>query len=207
VASPQPSSPPPASSRPPLSDALRPFLVVVVAVGLMWAEEIVDLLPHTPFDGLGIRPRQLRGLVGIPLAPFLHDGFGHLVSNTIPFLVLGGIIAAAGTQRFVQVAVITGVVAGVGTWLTGPARTVHIGASGIVFGFLTYLLARGVFERRLAHFVVAALVLLFYGSILWGLLPRPGVSWQGHLFGAVGGVLAAWIVHGRGRAAASTPSP
>jgi membrane associated rhomboid family serine protease len=158
---------------------------------------VIDLLPRTPLDGWGVRPRQLRGLVGIPLSPFLHDGFGHLLSNTIPFLVLGGIIAAQGVQRFVQVTVIVGVVAGVGTWLIGPERTIHIGASGLVFGYLTYLVTRGAFERRLGHLLIALVVLFFYGSILWGLLPRPGVSWQGHLFGAIGGVLAAWVVHGR----------
>lgn len=197
MASPQPTAPTPEPPSPLASDVVRPFLVVGLVVAAMWVAEVIDLLPHTPFDALGIRPRQVRGLVGIPAAPFLHDGFGHLLSNTIPFLVLGATIAVSGIQRFVQVVVIVGVVAGVGTWLTGPERTVHIGASGLVFGFLTYLIARGAFERRIAHFVVAALVLFFYGSILWGLLPRPGISWQGHLFGAIGGVAAAWVVHGR----------
>jgi membrane associated rhomboid family serine protease len=197
VVSPQSAASPAERPSVPVGDAVRPLLLVGLLVAIMWAVEVVDLLPRTPFDSLGIRPRQLRGLVGIPASPFLHDGFGHLLSNTIPFLVLGGIIAAAGVQRFVQVVVIVGVIAGVGTWLTGPSRTIHIGASGLVFGFLTYLIARGAFERRIGHFVVAALVLFFYGSILWGLLPRPGISWQGHLFGAIGGVVAAWVVHGR----------
>jgi membrane associated rhomboid family serine protease len=204
VASPQPAASTPERPSSPLgSDVVRPFLVVGLVVAAMWAVEVIDLLPHTPFDALGIRPRQVRGLVGVPAAPFLHDGFGHLLSNTIPFLVLGAIIAASGVQRFVQVAVIVGLIAGVGTWLTGPERTVHIGASGLVFGFLTYLVARGAFERRLGHLLVGAVVLFFYGSILWGLLPKPGVSWQGHLFGAIGGVAAAWVVHGRGKAPSS----
>ena len=187
-------------TRPDTSAALRPFLVVFAMAAVMWIAEVIDLLPHTPFDQWGIRPRQLSGLRGIVLAPFLHAGFGHLIGNTIPFLVLGCIIAASGTQRFVQVTVIVAVIAGVGTWLTGPAHTIHIGASGLVFGYLTYLVTRGLFERHLGQIVVGVVVFVFYGSILWGVLPRPGISWQGHVFGAIGGVVAAWVIHGRGRA-------
>ena len=188
--------------RPRLLDreSTRPFLVVFAVAAVMWMVEIIDLLPSTSFDRWGIRPRQFEGLFGIVTAPFLHAGFGHLISNTIPFLVLGCIIAAAGVQRFVQVTVIVGVIAALGTWLIGPSGTVHIGASGIVFGYLTYLLTRGVFERKLGHIAIGLLVLFFYGGILWGLLPRPGISWQGHLFGAIGGVVAARVVHGQGRA-------
>lgn len=195
MASPQPAAP---AAPPRVAEAARPFLIVAIVVAAMWVVEAIDLLPGTPFDSWGIRPRQLAGLPGIALSPFLHDGFGHLLSNTIPFLVLGCIIAAAGVQRFVQVAIIAGLVAGIGAWLTGPSGTIHIGASGVVFGFFTYLIARAAFERHLGHLLIAAFVLFFYGSILWGVLPRPGVSWQGHLFGAIGGVLAAWVVHGRG---------
>jgi membrane associated rhomboid family serine protease len=158
------------------SEALRPFLIVAGVAAVMWLVEILDLVPGTDLDRWGIRPRQLGGLTGIVAAPFLHDGFGHLISNTIPFLVMGWVIAAAGIQRFVQVTVIVAVVAGVGTWLVGPANTVHIGASGLVFGYLGYLVTRGLFEHRVGHILIALVILLFYGSILWGLLPRPG-SW------------------------------
>jgi membrane associated rhomboid family serine protease len=174
---------------------LRPYAVVAALVAVMWAVEIVDLLPHTSFDRWGIRPRQLVGLVGIGTAPFLHAGFAHLMGNTIPFLVLGCLIAASGIARYLEVTVTVAVLAGVGTWVTGPAHTDHIGASGVVFGYLTYLLARGLFERKLVYLAVGAAVLFFYGGILWGLFPRVGISWQGHLFGALGGVAAAWILH------------
>lgn len=174
---------------------LRPFVIVGLLVAVMWAEEIVDLLPHTNFDRWGIRPRQFVGLVGIPLAPFLHAGFAHLLGNTIPFLILGGIIAASGVARFFQVAVTVALVSGLGTWLVGPAHTDHIGASGVVFGFLTYLLARGFYERHIGYLVVGVVVLFFYGGILWGVIPRQGISWQGHVFGAVGGVVAARVLH------------
>jgi len=176
---------------------VRPYLVVFATAALMWLIEIIDLVPGTPFDHWGIRPRQVSGLTGIVAAPFLHSGFAHLIGNTIPFLVLGCIIAASGTQRFVQVTVIVAVVAGLGTWLVGPSHSIHIGASGLVFGYLGYLVARGAFERHIGQILVGLLVLLFYGSILWGLIPRPGISWQGHFFGLLGGVLAAWVIHGR----------
>ncbi len=174
---------------------LRPYLVVGLLVAAMWAVELVDLIPGTDLDRWGIRPRQVEGLVGIPASPFLHSGFAHLLGNTIPFLVLGALIAASGLIRFLQVAGIVALVAGVGTWLIGPGGTVHIGASALVFGFLAYLLARGLFERRLAYLAIGVVVLLLYGSTLWGLVPRPGISWQGHLFGVVGGIVAARLLH------------
>lgn len=181
----------------PLSELLRPFVVVGLVVAAMWVGEVVDLIPGTPFDRWGIRPRTVRGVVGIPLAPFLHEGFGHLFANTIPFLVMGGAIAAGGIGRFFRVAAIVGVVSGLGVWLFARGGTVHLGASGLVFGFLTYLVARGVIARKPTWMLGGLVVLLVYGGILWGLLPRPGVSWTGHVFGAVGGVIAAWVLHRR----------
>lgn len=183
------------------AEAIRPFAIVFAVAAAMWAVELVDLVPGTDLDQWGIRPRQLVGLVGIATAPFLHADLAHLLGNTVPFLALGCVIAASGLQRFVQVIVITAVVAGVGTWLIGPSHTDHIGASGLVFGFLGYLVARGIFARHLGLIAVGIAVLFFYGSILWGLLPAPGISWQGHLFGLLGGVLAAWVIHGRRPAA------
>ncbi|QXC61459.1 rhomboid family intramembrane serine protease [Aquihabitans sp. G128] len=174
---------------------LRPYVVVALVVAVMWLVELVDLFPHTNLDRWGIRPRRLDGLVGIATSPFLHNGFPHLISNTIPFLVLGGIIATSGVARYFQVTALIALAAGLGTWLIGPSNTDHIGASGIVFGYVTYLLARGVFERRLVYLAVGVAVLFLYGGVLWGLIPRPGISWQMHLFGALGGVLAAWALH------------
>ena len=174
---------------------LRPFAVVATVAAVMWLVEIIDLLPGTDLDRWGIRPRELRGLTGLVTAPFLHDGIGHLLSNTIPFLVLGSLIAASGLARYLEVTVIVAVVAGLGTWLLGPSHTVHLGASALVFGYLAYLLARAVFERRIVYLLGGAVVLFLYGSVLWGLLPRPGISWQGHVFGAVGGVIAAAVLH------------
>lgn len=174
---------------------LRPYVIVALLVAVMWVVELVDLIPGTDFDQWGIRPRQAKGLVGIVTAPFLHNSLGHLISNTIPLLILGGLIAASGVARYFQVTVTVGLIAGLGTWLVGPADTDHIGASALVFGYLTYLLARGLFQRRLTYLLVGVVVLFLYGGVLWGLLPRPGISWAGHVFGAVGGVVAASLFH------------
>lgn len=174
---------------------MRPVVVVGLLVAVMWVVEIIDLIPGTDIDRWGIEPRELDGLVGIVTMPFLHGGFGHLISNTIPFLIMGSLIAAAGIGRYFVVTAVITVVAGVGTWLIGPDHTIHIGASALVFGYLTYLLARGFFDRKPSYILLGLLVLFLYGGVLWGVLPRPGVSWQGHVFGALGGVLAARAVH------------
>jgi len=185
--------------RPSLAEPMRPVLVVVAMAAVMWAEEIVDTALGGDLDRFGIRPRHLDGLDGVVLSPFLHGGFGHLVANTVPFLVLGGAIALSSARRFVIVTAIVGLVGGLGTWLTGSSRSVVVGASGLVFGYLTYLITRGLFARRPAYLLGGLVVLLVYGGVLWGLLPRPGISWQGHLFGAIGGIVAARVVHPPGR--------
>ena len=182
--------------RPSLDEPLAPLMVVIGMSAAMWADEIVDLFPHTHFDSWGIRPRTVRGLWGILFAPFLHAGFPHLIGNTVPFLILGSVIAVGGVARIVQVVVLVGLTSGFGTWLFGQSNSVHIGASGIVFGFVTYLVSRGLFARKILWILGGIIVLVVYGGIVWGLFPRPGISWQGHLFGAIGGVLAAWIMHG-----------
>jgi membrane associated rhomboid family serine protease len=177
---------------------VRGLILVAAMAAVMWAVEIVDVVAGD-LDSAGIRPRDPEGLIGIPLAPVLHGGFGHLIGNTIPFLVLGGLIALSGLARIAAVTVIVAVVGGLGTWLVAPANTVHIGASGLVFGFAAYLIARGVFSRRALHLVAGVAVLFIYGGTLaFGLVPTPGISWQGHLFGAVGGLVAAWLLD-RGR--------
>ena len=183
--------------RPRAAELLSPVLPVLVMLAVMWASEIVDLPLDGRLDRFGIRPRRLDGLDGVLFAPFLHGGFGHLIANTFPFLILGGIIAGGSVARFVRVTLIVGLIGGVGTWLTGPSRSINIGASGLVFGYLTYLISRGFFARKLSYIAGGAVVFLIYGGILWGLLPSPGVSWQGHLFGAAGGVTAAWALHGQ----------
>ncbi len=183
--------------KPSLAEPLQPLLVVAGMLAAMWALEVIDLLPGVELDGWGIRPRTWRGLWAIPIAPFLHSGLSHLIANTIPFAVLGAVIALGSLSRFLEVTVVVALASGLGIWLFGSAGTIHIGASGLVFGYLTYLVARGFIAGRPMWVVGGIVVALFYGGILWGLLPRPGISFAGHLFGALGGLLAAWALHGK----------
>jgi membrane associated rhomboid family serine protease len=172
--------------------------VVAALVALMWISEIVDAATSGDLDSLGIEPREPDGLLGILLAPFLHGGFAHLIANTIPFLILGGLIALSGLVQLLLVTAIVILVGGGATWLLAGDGTVHIGASGVVFGDAAYLIARGVFSRNLLHLAVGALIVLFFGTtLLWGLIPDAGVSWHGHFFGAVGGVVAARALRNR----------
>jgi membrane associated rhomboid family serine protease len=180
------------------------FVVIAAMAILMWLAETIDVVAGD-LDGAGIRPRDAEGLAGIAASPFLHAGFGHLIGNTIPFLALGLAIAVGGLVRTLVVVGIVAAVGGLGTWLTAPSNTVVIGASGLVFGFATYLVARGAYTRMPWHIVGGLAVLAIYGStLLVGLVPTPGVSWQGHLFGAIGGVLAARVLH-RARRPAARP--
>jgi membrane associated rhomboid family serine protease len=180
------------------SDRQSALTFVAGMAGLMWIVEIVDQILGGDLDQYGIEPHQADGLVGIVFAPFLHAGFGHLIGNTIPFLILGATIALSGLARVVATTVIVGMIGGLGTWLVAPEGTDHIGASGIVFGYATYLIARGVFSRNLLHLGVGVVVIGVYGStLLFGLAPRDGISWQGHLFGGVGGVVAARVLDRR----------
>ena len=162
---------------------------------LMWAAEVADSFADHSLDQYGIEPRDTDGLVGIVAAPFLHAGFGHLAANTVPFLVMGLVIAFKGAVRVLAVTAIVAIVSGLGTWLVASASTLHIGASGVVFGYGTYLLARGIFNRDLPELAIGLVVGAIWGTaLLGGLLPQEGISWQGHLFGALGGIVAARVL-------------
>jgi membrane associated rhomboid family serine protease len=181
----------------------RPLVAAEVIAGfvvLLYAIELVDTLMGHRLDGAGVRPRQVDGLDGIVFAPVLHLGWGHLVGNTLPLLVFGFLILLAGVARFVTVTAIVWVVGGVGTWFTGSQNSVHIGASVLAFGWLVYLLLRGIFSRNASQVALGVILLFVYGGLLYGVLPgQPGISWQGHLFGALGGALAAYWLGERDR--------
>jgi membrane associated rhomboid family serine protease len=174
------------------------ILLVIGMVAVMWVAEIIDQITSLNLDQYGIEPREVDGLVGIAASPFLHADFGHLVGNTIPFILLGIGIAMSGLGRVLAATAVIALIGGAGVWLFAGDNTNHIGASGIVFGFAGYLVARGIFSRNLMHLALGVLVIGIYGTtLLFGVVPTPGVSWQGHLFGAVGGVVAAWLLDSR----------
>ncbi|MGK7902058.1 MAG: rhomboid family intramembrane serine protease [Hormoscilla sp.] len=166
-------------------------------VAIFWIVEIIDQLFFSGSRGLdiyGIIPRNPTGLRGILFGPFLHGNFPHLIANTIPFLTLGWFIMLQETSDFLIVTVITAIVSGLGVWLFG-APGLHIGASGVIFGYLGFLLLRGYFERSFTAIFFSVVVAFFYGSLIAGVLPgQVGISWEGHLFGFIGGVLAAKLM-------------
>lgn len=165
---------------------------ITAFVALLYVVELLDVLTAAPLDAAGIRPREVEGLDGILFAPLLHGGWGHLVANTVTLLLFGFLILLAGLERWLAVTATVWLVGGAGVWLTGGEQTLHIGASVLAFGWLAYLLVRGVFSLSASHIALGLVLLFLYGGLLWGVLPgQLGVSWQGHLFGAAGGLLAA----------------
>ncbi|MGE3268550.1 MAG: rhomboid family intramembrane serine protease [Chloroflexota bacterium] len=172
------------------------IVVLVALVAIAWVLEIVDfLVPGRWLDSFGIQPRSMWGLVGILVSPMLHGGFAHLAANTVPFLTLGFLVMLRGMGTFIGVSLLVMVLGGLGVWLLAPGNSVHIGASGLIFGYIGYLLARGYFERSFGSLAIAVLVAVVYGGALWGVLPSdPRISWQGHLFGFLAGVATAGLL-------------
>ena len=167
----------------------------VVFVVALWVIEIVDAAIGNDLDQYGVQPRESDGLLGILFAPLLHGGWDHLSANTIPALVLAFLVLVSGIARGLLVTAVIWLVGGIGVWLVAPSNTVHLGASVLIFGWLVYLMIRGIFTRRAGEIILGMVLFFMYGGLLLGVLPgQPGISWQGHLFGAIGGALAAWLV-------------
>jgi membrane associated rhomboid family serine protease len=175
---------------------VREFKTLLVWVAIFWLIEILDFFVFRgKLDRFGIQPHNIIGLRGILFAPFLHGGFSHLIANTIPFLTLGWLTMLQETSDFYIVSIATMLVGGLGVWLFGVPGSIHIGASLLIYGYLGFLLLRGYFQKNLPSIVLSIIVFFLYGGLLWGVLPsRMGISWQGHLFGFVGGAIAAWLI-------------
>jgi membrane associated rhomboid family serine protease len=176
---------------------------VITFVALLYVIELIDQLSGGRLDRNGIRPQTTDGLWGIIFAPLLHANWQHLIANTIPMLVLGFLMTLSGLSRFVWATAIVWILGGFGTWLIGNVGsscgpTDHIGASGLIFGWLAFLLVFGIFVRRVWDIIIGLVVLFVYGGVLFGALPVlgvcGGVSWQGHLCGALAGVVAAYML-------------
>jgi membrane associated rhomboid family serine protease len=183
-------------------------LVMLLLLAGLWFLELLDQLSGNELDQLGIHAREVDGVPEIFTAPFLHAGWDHLISNSLPFYVLGFLVLLSGLARWVASSLIIIIISGMTAWSLTPPHTIILGASGLIFGWLTYLLARGIWSRRPAQVVVAVIVLLLYGGLIWGVLPgSAGVSWQAHLGGAIGGVVAAWLLHRRASGQLVTTAP
>lgn len=167
--------------------------VMLAWVALLWVLEGIDTASGHALDTYGVTPREPGELLDIVPSAFLHSGWSHVASNSVPLLVLGFIAALGSLRRFAAVVLTVIVIGGLGVWLTAPAYTVTLGASGVVFGLFGYLLVRGFVDRRPLDIVLGVIIAAVYGSLLWGVLPTDsGISWQGHLFGLIGGVAAAF---------------
>jgi membrane associated rhomboid family serine protease len=188
--------------RPPTNPAKRilpphPVRAAVVILSFTALLYLIELVNYTIFHGSlaqdGIHPRTLMGLPEIIWAPLLHVSWAHLIGNTIPVVVFGYLAMAGGIGPWIAVTATIWVISGLGVWLIAPASST-VGASGVAFGWLLFLLVRGIFSRSFGQILIALVLLFYWGSVLWGLLPgRVDVSWQGHLFGALAGVLCAWL--------------
>jgi membrane associated rhomboid family serine protease len=185
-------------------------VAIVSFVALLYVIELFDQLSGHQLERNGIRPLETDGLWGIIFAPLLHASWQHLAANTGPALILGFLVTLAGLSRFVWATAVVWIVGGFGTWLIGNVgstcgETDHIGASGLIFGWLTFLLVFGFFTRSAWQIVTGIVALFCYGGILWGMVPVlnvcGGVSWQGHLCGAIAGVVAAYLLSGPERKA------
>ena len=171
----------------------RAFVAMCAVVPVLFAIEALDYWLHLGLDPRGgIIPRSVYGLDGIVFSPLLHDGFEHLYGNSVPLILLGTFVLAAGSRRFIWSTAFIILVSGLGVWIVGQPDTVVVGASGVIFGYFGLLMARGIVERTWWNLGVVVLVGLLYWWQLFGILPSdPHVSWQGHLFGFLGGAVAA----------------
>lgn len=184
---------------------IRPAVVTVGSLGvLMTLVQVVNsLMSYRLTQDFGIEPRSLHGLIGVLTAPLLHASWAHLLSNLVPLLIFGFLILLSSVRQFVSVTVLVWLVSGLGVWVTAGSHTITVGASGVVFGWLAYLVTRGVFTRHLGQIVVGLVLLVLYGGLFWTGIVKVAVadisgvvqvSWQAHLFGAIAGVLAAFLV-------------
>lgn len=210
-AQPFPATPDPREAKGKASGTEPPFdptswggaiITMAVLCAALWVVEIVNNAGDFDLQQYGLRPRDVDGLLGVVTAPFLHASYSHLVANSAPFILIGWVVLLSGVRPFLLSSAIIIVVGGLLTWLIAPAGII-VGASGLVLGWLGYLLGRAYFSRRFLWIVVAIMALLFFGTLLGSLLPSVSddVSWQGHVAGFAAGVLAAWALHPRpGRA-------
>jgi membrane associated rhomboid family serine protease len=176
-------------------EAREGIALLAGVVVLMWIIEVINTIDSNRLDQDGILSRNVSHLWGIFTAPFLHVSFAHLIGNTVPFVFMGVIIALRGALRLITISVIIIILGGILTWLIGPSNTSTVGASGLIFGYATYLFARGFFDKNVVEVLVGLVVgVIWGGTLLSALHPQHGISWQGHISGAIAGVVAAWFM-------------
>ena len=169
------------------------LITTLVFLAVIWIVQIVNALSGYRLTSLGIHPQDLSRIWGILPAPFIHVDLGHLIANTPAVAVLLFLVALSGQKAVWASTTMTMLVAGAWVFAFGGENTVHVGASSLIYGWAVFLAIRGLFTRRILEILLGVVVIIVYAGLFWGIFPnQPGVSWQGHLFGAVGGGLAAW---------------
>lgn len=189
----------PLSRRPAWREVSTWYGALVFMLGLtavIWIVQIVNSASDQRLDRFGLRPRRLDGLWGVLTQPFLHSGWGDLLSDTLPLVLIGWVVLITGLREWAIVSGVVLVFGGLGTWLVAPAGLL-LNAGGIVFGWLGYLLARAVVARRIRWIITAIMVLAIFGALLGSLAPdyKAHSAWASHLCGFLAGVLAAIILH------------
>ena len=176
---------------------------LLATVGVIWIVSLYGLLVDEGLQfALAVWPRSVKGLAGVLGMPFVHGSMTHLLANTVPMLIFGGILVSRGIGYFFKVSLAIMVLGGAALWLFGR-DSAHIGASGVVFGYFGFLVVRGFYERRLSSLAAALFVIVLYGGMIFGVLPRDDhISWEAHLVGLLAGGLWARALHALERRAA-----
>ncbi|MDP9093893.1 MAG: rhomboid family intramembrane serine protease [Actinomycetota bacterium] len=184
------------------------LIVMGVVVAVVWVIQIVNSTHGYSLDRFGLKPRRIDGLWGVLTQPFLHTSYGHLLSNTAPLAAIGWVLLLSGVRTWLTVTAVVLIVGGLATWLLAPSGLI-VGASGLIFGWLGYLIARAYFSRRIRWIVVAIGVLFFFGTLLTSVLPSydSHESWQSHACGFVSGILAGALLHPRRARPPTVPKP
>ncbi len=180
------------------NSTLNRFSAALIMIGLIWLLFILQLIGIMPDLIPRLLPRHISGLPGILSMPFLHGSFAHLVSNTVPLVLFAALISLKGNRYFLQVTLFIVILSGAMLWLMGRGAF-HIGASGLIFGYFGFLLMRTYYSPSIGTIIISTGVLVFYGGILYGVLPQGGgISWEGHLFGFLSGVAVAKLIGEKG---------
>jgi membrane associated rhomboid family serine protease len=170
--------------------------VILGLAAVMVAVQVINTFTANSLVSHGLFPRTFSGLQGIAFSPFLHGSVRHLLSNLLPIVVLSWLVATEGLQRYIRVVLLISLLGGLMVWVIGRP-VLHVGASGLIFGLWTYVLARAWYQRSLMSFGVAIIALLGYSGLIFGFIPVPGVSIESHLCGALAGIFVAWLMHSK----------
>jgi membrane associated rhomboid family serine protease len=186
-----------------LAEARKALFVMVGFLALLWVIQLINVADsYRLVSEFGIRPRSVSSLPDVLTAPFIHLSWTHIEGNSGPLFIFGFLAAYRGVVRFLGLTALVILVSGLAAWLFAPTDTIGVGASGVVFGYLGYILVRGIFDRHLIDLIIGAVMALCFAYQFTVLLPHQGIGWQDHIGGLVAGVVGGWVLRDRSRARA-----